>query len=287
MRWVTGVVVMAGMMFGVVPGSVPNAFAGDFDVLRGSESVGPALYPRWTGFYAGGQVGYSNTGADFSQATSSLVAYSLRELALENDSKVSTWQVLGEGSTSAASYGAFVGYNSQWQDLILSVEANYNRTSTTVVAPVSPIGRVTSAGGNTYDVDLTGAASLKLIDYGTLRARAGLSMGSFLPYMFGGFALGRSDYTRSSLVSGQENPSSPPIVPCDHVAAPSCVDFAFSNSESKSSALMYGFTVGGGLDVAITPNVFVRGEFEYVRFAPVGDILVSVTSARIGAGVKF
>jgi opacity protein-like surface antigen len=50
---------------------------------------------------------------------------------------------------------------------------------------------------------------------------------------------------------------------------------------------MYGFSVGGGIDVALTSNIFVRGELEYVRFAPIGDILVSVTTARLGAGLKF
>ena len=37
---------------------------------------------------------------------------------------------------------------------------------------------------------------------------------------------------------------------------------------------MYGFTVGGGLDVALTSNIFLRGEFEYVRFAPLADMTV-------------
>jgi len=184
-------------------------------------------------------------------------------------------------------FGGFVGYNTQWQDFILSLEANYTRSPFTTVAPASPLGRVTSAGGNTYAVDLTGSASLTMTDFGSIRARAGLSMGNVLPYMFGGFALGRADYTRTSLVSGQENPGTPRVVPCDTIAAPTCVDFAFSNSEARSLAWMYGFSVGGGVDVALTSNIFVRSEVEYVRFAPVGDILLTVTTARLGAGFKF
>jgi opacity protein-like surface antigen len=284
MRWVFGAAIALVMLLRLAP----SAWAGDFDVLRGSQPVGPATFTRWTGFYVGGQFTYTNANTDFSKATRTLIADSLRILTLENEQSVSTWEVLGKANgITASAFGAFAGFNSQWQDLILSIEANYSRTSFTAVAPVSPLARVTSAGGNTYDVDVTGSASLHMIDYGQLRARAGLAYGNFLPYMFGGFALGRADYTRSSLVFGQENPSSPPVAPCDTVAAPNCVDFAFSNSETKSAALMYGFSVGGGLEVALTPNVFVRGEVEYVRFAPVGDILVSMTSARIGAGLKF
>jgi opacity protein-like surface antigen len=283
MRWL----ICAVVALGVVPALAPNAYAGDFDILRGSQSVGPATYTRWSGFYVGGQVGYSDGNTDYSKATSSLVAFSLRELALENEQHPSDWQVLGRTDTGAVGYGAFAGFNSQWQDLILGIEANYNHTSFSSVAPSSPIGRVTSAGGNTYDVHLSGTATLGLIDFGSVRARAGLAFGSILPYGFIGVALGRANYTRTSLAEGQENPNSPPVVPCDTVAKPSCVDFSFANSESKNSALTYGLSVGGGVDVALTPNIFVRGEFEYVRFAPIGDILVSVASARLGAGVKF
>jgi hypothetical protein len=35
------------------------------------------------------------------------------------------------------------------------------------------------------------------------------------------------------------------------------------------------------------PNVFLRGEFEYVRFAPLSGIVASITTGRVGAGVKF
>jgi len=91
MRWVICALVVAGMMLG----PAPNAFAGDFDMLRGSQSVGPATYTRWSGFYGGANFSYSNASTDFSGATRSLVAFSLRELALENEQHPSQWQVLG------------------------------------------------------------------------------------------------------------------------------------------------------------------------------------------------
>jgi opacity protein-like surface antigen len=279
MRWVICALVAMGF--------APAAFADDFSILRGSQTVGPALFTRWSGFYAGGQVGYSNMTADFSKATSPLVAFSLRELTLENEDKVSQWPVLGQNSTGGMGYGGFVGYNTQWQDLILGLEANYSRSSFTAVAPVSSIGRAVAAGGIPYLVDVTGSASLHLIDFGSVRARAGWVFGNILPYAFGGLALGRADYTITSLVSGQENPNSPPVFPCDLAAKPNCVDFSFSNSDAKNSAFMYGFSVGGGVDVALTPNIFVRGELEYVRFAPLADIVVSIISGRVAAGIKF
>ena len=38
---------------------------------------------------------------------------------------------------------------------------------------------------------------------------------------------------------------------------------------------------------ALTQNIFVRGEFEYIQFAPLASINVSIVGARVGAGLKF
>jgi opacity protein-like surface antigen len=50
---------------------------------------------------------------------------------------------------------------------------------------------------------------------------------------------------------------------------------------------MFGFNVGVGVDVALTPSVFLRAEYEYVQFAPVANLIVDVNSVRAGAGFKF
>ena len=93
----------------------------------------------------------------------------------------------------------------------------------TANAPVSPIARVVSAEGNTYSVNLTGTGSLHLIDYASLRGRAGYIINNFLPYGFVGVVIGRGDYTVTSLVYGQQDPASPPVVPCNTVVAPNWV----------------------------------------------------------------
>jgi outer membrane immunogenic protein len=111
-------------------------FAADLGILpvpqpvgpAGPLPVGPATFTRWSGFYFGGQIGYGDANADFSGATQQLVHYSLRELALENQDSVSTWSVLGRGGSDAVGYGGFVGYNTQWQDLVLGLEGNYTHT---------------------------------------------------------------------------------------------------------------------------------------------------------------
>jgi opacity protein-like surface antigen len=116
--------------FGLMGGLLSPAFAADYDlpVLRGTEpvapmmTVGPATFTRWSGFYFGGDFSYSFSQADFSSATQPLLAFSLRNLTLEEVVQPSQIPVLGKGVANAFGGGGFVGYNTQWQDLIIGVE---------------------------------------------------------------------------------------------------------------------------------------------------------------------
>ncbi len=267
------------------------AFAADvdLDILGGSQPVGPATFTRWSGFYVGGQLSYGDANADFSGATQPLVAFSLRETALESSDFVSTWPVLGRGSNDAVGYGGFVGYNTQWQDVVLGLEGNYTHTDFATSASVSPLvggaGRIVTAGSSQYSVNLTGTGQLEITDYASLRARAGWVLGNVLPYGFAGLVIGRGSYSVTTEVYGQQNSATPANFPC--ALGPTCVPYDFSNSAGQNGALLYGFSVGGGLDWALTQNIFLRGEFEYVQFAPVSGIVASITSAHVGAGLKF
>jgi outer membrane immunogenic protein len=267
----------------------PRASAADLDILRGTDSVGVPTFPRWGGFYFGGQVNYSDADTNFSNATQPLVAFSLRDLTLEDVDSPSSYQVLGSGSSHSYGFGAFVGYNTQWQDLILGLEANYNHAPFSTTATETPIGRVVTAGSNEYSVDVSGTGSMQITDYGALRARAGWIFNNFLPYGFAGLALGWGNYQITSLVFGQENaltaPS--PIIPCNPGVTATCVNYSFSNSTQKNGVLLYGYSVGGGVDVALTPNIFLRAEYEHIQFAPVASITTTIDSARVGGGLKF
>jgi len=265
---------------------VPRVFAADFDILRGSEPVGIPSYTNWSGFYVGGQFSYSNENDDFSKSTAPLVASSLIETTLEAVEAPSQWPVLGNGSSSGTGFGGFVGYNSQWQNVILGIEANYTHAPITVAASETPItNRAVYIGSTEYSVNVSGTGSLSVTDYGSLRARAGYVMGDFLPYGFVGFVLGNGNYAVTSQVYGQQNSAISPTLPC--TPSPTCVDYNFSNSAVRNGALMYGFSAGGGLDYAVTQNIFLRGEFEYLQFAPIADVVASMITARVGAGLKF
>ncbi len=266
----------------------PSAFAADLDVLRGPLTVGPAAFTRWSGFYAGGQFGYSSGNTDFSKATQPLLASSGQNLALVTLAHVDQWAPLDSNSNATATgFGGFLGYNTQWQDLILGVEANYTHAPFTTVAKDTPIGRVLSVAGTTDSVNVTGSGSLQITDFGSLRAQMGYVMGQFMPYGFAGLALGLGNYSVSADAFGQQN-SDPnnPGVPC-FVNGSTCINYGFGGSVSKSSALLYGFAVGGGLNWALTSNIFVRGEYEFIQFAPIANITAKISTARVGAGFKF
>jgi len=271
MRWVIVALFVLGF--------VSRAFAADLDILRGSEPVGPSFFTNWTGFYVGGDAGVSGENADFSRATQPSIAYALRHTALENTSHPSELPVLGIADHTVPSYGGFFGYNSQWQDLMLGVEANFQHTTAALIPPSSPISRgaLLDGLGNSYAVTITGTGSMYNLNYVALRGRAGLILGNFLPYGFIGAVVGIADVNVTSTFQGV----------CQAGSTPTCSNIAFSATDGRTSALLYGATVGGGFDYAFTQHLFMRGEFEYTRFAQFDNLLLTVSSARLGAGFKF
>jgi outer membrane immunogenic protein len=276
-------------------GSLPQSsdpFANEFGMLPGPHPVGlPANSVNWGGFYVGGQFGYSDANGDFSNTTQAPIADSLRELTLESEFAPSNWPVLGTASHGTTGFGGFVGYNIQYLTpevkVVLGVEANFDEASLSLIAPNSPISRITPADsqGDNYLVNITGSGTVTNLDFGTLRARAGYAFGNFLPYAFVGGALGHANVNITETTSGEQNP--PASGTCSSSSNPPCTPFSFTGTAGTSSEWLYGGTVGAGLDVALTRNIFVRAEYEYVYFAPVASLQLNINTVRVGAGIKF
>jgi opacity protein-like surface antigen len=270
------------------PDSAPPAFGDPFESFA---MRADATRIDWRGFYIGGQSSYSDGSADFSHSTQAPIAYGLRQTTLESTFAPSGWQVLGTADHSAAGFGGFVGYNTVYlaptAKIVLGIEANYDQASLSLIAPNSPISRLLPAdsSGNTYLVTITGNGTVSNLDFGTLRARAGWAVGNFLPYGFAGLAIGRADVNITETTSGLVNP--PATGPCSAAASPPCTPFSFTGTAGKDGAWLYGFTVGGGLDYALTHHIFVRGEYEYVQFQSVAGTDIDVNTVRLGAGIKF
>ena len=248
-------------------------------------TVGPATFTRWSGFYFGGNVSLGSATSDFSTATRPLVQSMLQHLTILDQANVADFHVLDRGSMVAAGGGAFLGYNTQWQDLVLGVEATYTHTNLNTTAAQTPIGFGTP--GRVFpslatSVALGASGNLDLTDFGTARGRAGYVIGNFLPYGFIGMATGRASYSVTTLAVLQQNTAANGTLPCDPHVTATCQNFFFSNAAGQNNALLWGYTVGAGLDWALTPNIFARGEFEFVQFAPITNIAVSVASGRVG-----
>jgi outer membrane immunogenic protein len=264
----------------------PSAFAEDLSWLPAPPNTNVPVVGGWAGVYLGGQIGFSGNSGDFTNTTQGPVAYVLRDTTLEAEVAPSGWPVLGQANHSAAGFGGFVGYNTQYERLVLGVEANYDQANLSLNAPNSPIARMTSAGGNTYSVGISGTGTMTDLDFATLRGRAGWALGNFLPYVFGGLAVGHSNINIAATVSGIENPQNQPCT-AGGAATPACVPFSFTGTTGKNGEWMYGFTVGAGLDVALTRNVFLRAEYEFVQFAPISNLQVNVNTVRGGLAFKF
>ena len=269
MRWLLcGLAVVAGAQ---------QASAADLSdmFLRGSNTVITAPGGvNWEGFYVGGQAGASVAGADFSQATRSLIQFMLRETTIENENPVSDWRVLGKADTTVSHYGAFVGYNWQWDAAVVGVEAHYNRTDIHMSA-TDAMRRIFNVSSGPNDVQVNGTASVRMTDYGTVRARGGATIGNFMPYATLGLALGRADVNRSVTLTARDPNNSAIIL------------FQDTHSENKAGTFAYGYAAGLGMDVALMHNVFLRAEYEYVKFGWFNDINMHIHSARVGAGIKF
>jgi opacity protein-like surface antigen len=144
-------------------------------------------------------------------------------------------------ATTGPVFGGFFGYNMQWDQLVLGFDLAYKRPS---VLDTS-----------------TATAQLKLVDYGTLRARAGYAVGQFLPYAVVGLAVGRFNYGNFDPVTG--------------------------TFPGKDNAFTAGVAAGLGVDWAVTPGVFVRAEWEYIAFATLNGRNSQTNTGYLGIGARF
>jgi opacity protein-like surface antigen len=265
-----------------------SASADPLDFLRGS--VEPASAPQvntfWQGFYGGGHAGYSGMNVNFSGGVADLVANILRNTTVQNEFHPSDWVNLPQKSTTRLSYGGFIGYNLQFEDAVVGIEGGYNRTNMTVASSDSIARSVNTSDGYANAVTVSGVASVHLTDFGTFRLRGGWANGSLMPYAFIGLAIGRASISRSASVSTIGTDADPACIGPPDVCLPS-YSFSQSQSEIKNNAFAYGYTGGAGVDWALTPNIFVRGEFEYIAFPNFYGSSIGITSTRLGAGLKF
>ena len=237
----------------------------------------PGIAPGvWSGSYIGGHYGYTNLGANFNGATQQGVATILRQSQLEAEQHPSRWPVLGRTHVKDNSFGGFAGYNVDLGgSLVMGMDGAYVDTDLST-STSGTLSRTETVGGTANAVTIAGSSSLRLHDYFTARFRAGYAFGQFLPYAAIGAAAGRFSWTTSTTVT----------VIIDPTGTPSTYG-PFTETYSRDKQYVAGVSAALGMDVMITPNVFLRGEWEFVQFGKVGNIKPNINTARVGVAVKF
>jgi len=284
---------LAAAMFG----TVSCAQAADMpDFLRGSFTAVPVAR-NWSGWYIGGQVDYSSANIDLTHSNQSMISFILRNTVIEQP--VSQLSLFSKQHAQATGFGGFVGRNWQWDEVVLGVEANYvylNSLSTSAQNSIArrfdnPGGQVLPPGHtDEFNVTVTGAAALQIKDVLTFRGRAGWATGDFLPYMFGGLAVGRLAVSRSVTVNAVETDIFNTIDPITGAPIQTFTPIAalsMSQAEQRGNNLTAGWTGGLGTEMMLFGNVFARVEWEYVKFVSVKNMTSEMNSAHAAIGYKF
>jgi outer membrane immunogenic protein len=261
----------------LVAGSPERAAAADWP-LRGTVDPG---FVRWDGWQVGVLAGYGNMNVDFADSTSSLVAFILRNSTLEAEGAPSSWTTLPKKSTNGPVFGAFLAYNWQWSELVVGADLSYKYPSLLQSSTGDFLARTFTTSDNIqHDVAISAQSSFKLVDYAALRARAGYAFGQFLPYAALGIAVGRFNYhTTVTVTDGMTQLQPAPPV--------SLGTFQQSASAGQNNVFVAGFAAGLGVDWMLTPSIFLRGEWEYVAFAPVNKTRSNTQIGLLGVGTRF
>ena len=266
-RWLLCGVAFVGMGLEAGAADMP-------DFLRGSSTVIAAPNAtRWDGFYVGGHVGWSVPGVDFTNNTNMM-----ENLVRMNGASGVTVSPLGNADSTATHFGGFAGYQQQWDGAIVGLEGTYNWLDKSVTAANALSGNF-GAGADALVYSAAGAATARVIDYGTIRVKAGWAASSFfMPYATFGIAGGRMDITRAALITPMASAATPPgtVVPA-----------AFTVSEVLKNQFGYGYAAGVGVDFCLMANLFARLEYEYVQFPDFHGLNAHMHNVRAGAAFKF
>lgn len=155
-----------------------------------------------------------------------------------------------EHNTSGWQFGGQAGYNLDMGGFVLGTEADIQ------LASIS------------HEQDLGGTGKFKagMDVYGTIRGRAGMSFGTVMPYVTGGFAAGR----------GSASLTDP------------------ANVVTSQSATHMGWTLGVGMEAQATEQISIKAEYLYVDLGtqsynglPIGNQDITQRFGVVRAGINY
>ncbi|WP_273759897.1 outer membrane protein [Bartonella sp. ML70XJBT.G] len=222
----------------------------------------------WTGFYIGAQIGGFSSKIDLK----------------DKDKDTSVFKDLSP-KLSGLIGGFYAGSNFDLGNgIILGVETDMTwsgKKDVRVVAgtetPETKAGTVTpvTVGNSTNRaaVDVSEGVGFKQKWAGATRVRIGFAAADrIMPYVAGGVAYTQLEAAHGSVKVG---------------------DKTFVAGASDETATMVGFTIGGGIDFAMTDNVLLRAEYRYSDygkkkfFAEEKEYYFKTNDFRVGVAYKF
>lgn len=275
----------------------------DYGVLRGPDYDPPVPAIDWSGAYFGAHAGYSSAALGYRNVYQEMIANRLHDTTAESTFGASTLLRTNPRRIDRSTFGGYAGYNWQFDDVVLGVEADYTRFGKTGLTSDS-IGRTNVTGDMLETVHLNGTSSTRIQDYGTIRARAGYAMGSLMPFVTGGLAIGRAtvvdrvdyQYYGFNQTTFNANQALP------QAQRANVFNYGYQNFDPNNPAgsvpaetslvraktkVVGGITLGAGLEFALTQNIVLRGEYQYVLLNDFDGHKVNLNTVRGGAAVKF
>ncbi|QCI65509.1 outer membrane protein [Phreatobacter stygius] len=261
--------------------------------LRGSLPSYEASTPGWGGLYGGihggiGSANFDGTGAARSDATRRLAGL----VFLGSNSLPSAPDMIQIGAirSTPTIFGLFVGYQAQYEDAVIGVEFDYNRIGGSAGGTRSwtqPYSVMYSSTGFTDAFSQGATVTARLQDYVTLRMRAGWAYGRLMPYITAGAVLARGS-TSVTYTAGYERIDTDAADGANWTQPFSLITPAAPlNTTSSSNATGFGFAAGAGLEALVTDNIFVRGEYQFIRVPSLGGVPVTLQTVRAGVGIKY
>lgn len=235
------------------------------DVVANQEPAPVVAAPAfsWSGFYAGGQIGGSWGDGSFERDVKAVK--NLRP-AKYGDARISDVKKksIDDGDFIG---GVYAGYNLQFtNNIVAGFDADFTWLDNTAKSNENiPFGE-SRIDGYRNKVKQDWMASV--------RARLGYAYDRFLPYIAGGVAFTDVEYK--------------------HRYYGDVTDIWF-DERSSSSKTLTGYTLGAGLDYAMTDHIILRAEYRYTDFGDKDFILdyqkrnveTKSNDVRFGVAYKF
>ncbi len=264
--------------------TVSAASAADFGgtALRGSIAP-PQQYQDnapWDGFYVGGLGGYTSADVKSKSGAYSAIAPQVQGTSLDAGTNLRRDLSPSARNTRGGSYGAFVGYNTTWEDVVLGIEADYQRSDLKTDSSLAIGRQFVDTQGVNHNYTATSRVATNLTDIVTVRGRVGYAYGNALPYLTLGVAILHGTSTVRATVTDQGFDTTVParILP---------FNTTYTGGYQNRDKYAVGVAVGGGVDYAFTPSIFLRAEYQFQRFNSFDGNEVRLSNARLGLAAKF